>query len=419
MKRVLLGLLLAAQILWPAKSEARVTIGPHAAQEPTGFVTAWATTLDAAEPENLATGKKPRTQYETVDLALSGTQVRLRFSNILNVKRLDIVEASIASVSNGKAVGKRLALSFGRRRGTMISPGEATFSDPMKLLVRAGDRLSISFTLRQSLEEAPLHDITLDPPATSDSGESASGSGTRPSDRAQPWRLVDRVLVNPRQAANVAIAIGDSLTDGDGDISTKRETWPWIVSKTLSERLIVLNLGRAGSRLERDGLGISGLKRLRSDGLTIQHLKYVFLEFGLNDLGFPGVTLGSKLLETPARAPSGQELERAFTKAIAMTHQRAICVVIATLPPFHDADFPGYFSEGKESARQQLNAWIRHAAPADAVMDIDESLRDPTSPTRLREAFKSRDGLHPNRLGQKVMAQTALEAFNKAKAKCG
>jgi lysophospholipase L1-like esterase len=418
MNRFLFGLLFAAQVLWPGVSQARVKVAPHATHGSRGFVTAWATTLDAAEPASVTTGKKQRTQYETVDLALSGSQVRLRFSNKLNLKRLDIVAASIAPVSNGRTVGRRLVLRFAGRTGAAISPGGVLFSDPIKFRVRAGDRISISFTLRQPLEEAPFHDITLDPPAYSDNGQRLSGDRTTRPDPAQPWRLVDRVLVNSMQTANLAIAVGDSLTDGDGDISSKRETWPWIASTASSKQLVVLNLGRAGSRLGRDGLGLSGLKRLQSDGLTIEHLKYVFLEFGLNDLGFPGVTLGSTLLESPARAPSEQELEGAFTTAIEIAHRRRICVVLATIPPFRDAEFPGYFSEDKERMRQQLNAWIRQTAPADVVMDIDEALRDPNSPARLREVFKSKDGLHPNRRGQKVMARTALMAFDNAKAKC-
>lgn len=375
------------------------------------YVAGWATTLDAPSPLSAdQVGRGPTTLTETVDIAVSGDKVRLRFSNLLGAARLEIARASVGVASEG------VALRFRGKPDAALPPGMAILSDPLKLSVKRGDRLRISFVLKPGLASAPVHNLTLEPWAYAGDAAPPASVGTDEPDWAQPWRLVDRVLVRAEKRPVLAVALGDSLTDGDGDITSKRETWPWIVSTTGD--LVVLNLARAGSRLERDGIGLSGVHRLQAEALAIPAVKVLFLEFGLNDIGFPGVSLGPRLLERADATPGEQELEGVFTDAIDTAHRHGVCVVVATVPPFHDADLPGYFSEDKERTRQAVNTWLRRATPADAVMDIDARLQDPASPGRLAPVFKSQDGLHPNHQGQEVMAQAARSAFDRLKAEC-
>lgn len=78
----------------------------------------------------------------------------------------------------------------------------------------------------------------------------------------------------------------------------------------------------------------------------------------------------------------------------------------ATISPFEDADFPGYYSGSKEAARQAVNKWIRTSDSFDGVIDFDAVLRDPDHPSRLLPRFASKDRLHPNDAGYQAMANS-------------
>jgi lysophospholipase L1-like esterase len=64
-----------------------------------------------------------------------------------------------------------------------------------------------------------------------------------------------------------------------------------------------------------------------------------------------------------------------------------------------------YYNPARESARQHTNDWIRGGGAWDAVVDIDQVLRDPAQPTRLNPVYDSGDHLHPNDAGYQAMAQ--------------
>lgn len=51
-----------------------------------------------------------------------------------------------------------------------------------------------------------------------------------------------------------------------------------------------------------------------------------------------------------------------------------------------------------------MNEWIRKAAFFGAVIDYDRVLRDPNQQDRVKEGLTIGDGLHPNEIGGKLMA---------------
>ena len=58
-----------------------------------------------------------------------------------------------------------------------------------------------------------------------------------------------------------------------------------------------------------------------------------------------------------------------------------------------------------ETKRQAFNEWMRTSGAYDAVIDFDAMVRDPASPTRMREHYQSGDWLHPSDAGYRAMAQ--------------
>jgi lysophospholipase L1-like esterase len=62
-------------------------------------------------------------------------------------------------------------------------------------------------------------------------------------------------------------------------------------------------------------------------------------------------------------------------------------------------------STGEEEAtRAQVNRRIRASRFPDGIVDFDRALRDPEDPSRMRRAYDSGDGLHPNARGYRRMA---------------
>lgn len=57
-----------------------------------------------------------------------------------------------------------------------------------------------------------------------------------------------------------------------------------------------------------------------------------------------------------------------------------------------------------ETVRLRINAAVRTGRVFDAVADFDAALRDPDHPERLRTAYDSGDGLHPNPSGHAALA---------------
>jgi lysophospholipase L1-like esterase len=170
----------------------------------------------------------------------------------------------------------------------------------------------------------------------------------------------------------------------------------------------VVNAGIAGNRLLADDprfrtLGMSGLARFERDALGVAGVTHIVVLEGGNDLGFPGATLGERLLADPADAPSAEDLIAAYRQLIARTHARGVKLIGGTLKPFEGSDLPGYYSPAKEAVRQKVNAWIRGSGAFDAVVDFDAVLRDPAHPSRMLPRYSSAD-THPNDAGYQAMA---------------
>jgi len=129
----------------------------------------------------------------------------------------------------------------------------------------------------------------------------------------------------------------------------------------------------------------------------------VLLE-GVNDIGFPGATLGAQALADASETRSAADLIGAYRQLITRAHARGLKMIGATLTPFEGVDVPGYYSAEKEAVRQRVNAWIRTGGAFDGVIDFDAVLRDRAHPSRMQARYASPDQLHPNDTGYQAMA---------------
>jgi lysophospholipase L1-like esterase len=63
-------------------------------------------------------------------------------------------------------------------------------------------------------------------------------------------------------------------------------------------------------------------------------------------------------------------------------------------------------SAANQTARTTVNMRIRTSGRADAIMDMDPVVEDPTNPTRLNPTYDSGDELHLNPTGYQKMADS-------------
>ncbi|MBS0342444.1 MAG: SGNH/GDSL hydrolase family protein [Proteobacteria bacterium] len=332
--------------------------------------------------------------------SIGGERVRVVVDNAYSDQPLKIARAHVATLGRG---GRGAPVRFDGQEGVVVAPGARAVSDPVDLPVAAGARLQADLYLRERTRLGGFHwdarDRTL-LMSGDRTGQAAPSDAQVSSARA----FMSTVLVQAPGKPSAVVALGDSITDGNGATPGADKRWPDVLAGRLAPHgVAVLNAGISGNRLLRPGMGDAGLSRLGKDVLQQPGVGAVIVLLGTNDIGWPGGPFA------PGEAgPTVDELSRGLRQLVSQAHVQGVRVIGATLPPFEDAlkgtPLEGHYSPAKEVVRQALNAWIRTAGAFDAVVDFDQALRDPSRPTRLRPEYDSGDHLHPNDAGYEAMA---------------
>jgi lysophospholipase L1-like esterase len=339
------------------------------------------------------------TLRQTLRTSLGGERVRLVVSNEYGSQALALGAMTVRELGAAPARPVR----FQGRDGAIVAPGARVISDPVDLPVGAGDRLQVDLHLPESTAPAGFHWDAQE------HTELFEGDATGRPEAVPLQTLTTRAFVSElwvasdRPQASV-VAIGDSITDGNGSRIGGDQRWPDHLSRRLAPRgVAVLNAGIAGNRLLRGGWGDSALARFERDVLGHPGVRAVVVLLGTNDIGLPGSPFA------PTESPvSLDELTRGFLQLAEQAHARGVRVVVGTVPPFEHAlqgtPLEGHYSPRKEALRQALNDWMRHARAFDGVVDFDAVLRDPAHPAQLDPALDSGDHLHPGDGGYRRMA---------------
>ncbi len=344
------------------------------------------------------------TLRQSLRTSIGGEQLRLIFSNAYSAAPLRLGAVTVRAAGDGPA----LSIRFRGRDGLLVAPGARAVSDPVSLPLKAGDRIVVDLHLPELSTLGGFHwdarEQTLLLPG--------NATGRRDAPVLQTFHtrafLAGLQVASPRPAP-VVVAIGDSITDGNGSSIGQDQRWPDHLSRRLAPHgVAVLNAGIAGNRLLRGGWGDSAISRLERDALAHPGVRAVVVLLGTNDIGFPGSPFA------PGEAPVVlADLTAAFQRLAMQAHARGVRVIAGTVPPFEhalqDTPLEGHHSPAKEALRQALNAWIRQAGESgevfDGIVDFDAVLRDAAHPARLNAALDSGDHLHPGDAGYRRMAE--------------
>lgn len=322
------------------------------------------------------------TLTQTALVTASGARVRLRISNVHGAEPIRLGAVTIRLGDQTRDV------RFGGDPSPVMPAGAPLVSDPIDLPVAAMDRLKVSIALPHATR-LPSHRWrqTL---------RGADGVDSAP---MRLGALLAGIEVESATPTGAIVAFGDSITEGTGALPDGPGGWP----ERLAARMVeagrpwsVINAGIGGNRLLHQGSGPSGLERLDADALTPSGARCLILLEGINDIGRP------TRAEYAHQAIDADDLIAAYRQVIRRAHAAGLKVVLATVPPFEGAN---YFTREGETIRQAVNAWLRDQTEADAVVDFDAALRDPSAHSRLQAAFHSGDWLHPSDAGYQAMAE--------------
>jgi len=202
--------------------------------------------------------------------------------------------------------------------------------------------------------------------------------------------------------SKVAVAFGNSITDGAGATNNANGNWPDVLSNRLTALpsgapFAVINMGIGSNRVvSADAAGPSGVHRFFDDVLSRPNVGYLLLLEGINDISYEHA--------------SASAITGAYASLVAQAHTAGIKVYGATLLPIGNST---KYTAANETTRQAVNAWIRTPGNFDAVLDFEAVVKDTTkNPLRIK-ANMTVDYVHPNATGYSAIANSIpLSLFN-------
>jgi lysophospholipase L1-like esterase len=364
-----------------------------------------------------------------VHTSAGGTTVRVNLSNTFGDLPLPIGGAHLARRADGANIdaASDRALTFRGQPSTIVPAHSLVLSDAVDLDVPALGDLAISLFLPEATAATTSHLLALQTNYVSaETGDSTAAVKFPVAKTIDSWPFLTGVEVAASSQGAAIVALGSSLTDGDGSSRDANRRWPDVLAERLqkdsggNKELGVLNEGLIGNRLLSDfdsprqaggppplgpvfaqlgpALGQSGIARFERDVLRQAGVKYLIVGLGVNDILFPGSFIPA------TESVSSPSILSGYRQLIARAHQNGIRVIGTTIPPFEHAIFRSpfydrFYAPEKERVREEVNAWIRSSGAFDGVIDFDEAVRDPGHRTQLLPSYDSGDHLHVNDAG--------------------
>lgn len=338
-----------------------------------------------------------QTVRQVVRLRRGGTRLRLTLSNEFGHAPLVIDEVTVSAARGGPA---RTAALGGSVRWE-IPPGAVAVSDPVPLPTAAGDEVAVAcYAAGTAGPGAYLHSAQRSGHAAP--GNQAGRGQLDGLDGAQSFSSlywITRVLVDAPAVGPVIVALGDSITRGDGTTVDGEQRYPdHLQARLLAAGLggaVVLNSGLGANRLLRPRVGPAMKDRFDRDVLGVAEATHVIILGGLNDLGLPALLGGPR--------PTADQLIDGLLGLAGRAAKRGIQPVLGTMTPFLASRYDFFGADGNENIRQSVN----HAVMTQRdwpVADFAAALADPNAPGRIAAAYDSGDGVHPSDAGARALA---------------
>ena len=344
-----------------------------------------------------------QTVRQRVRLRRGGRAARLALSNEFGRDPL-VIDAVL--VGSGDLMSTTPALCRGAGKWE-IPAGATAISDPFPLPVTmraaptgaaAGGELVVDCFLSGTAEAATFLY------SAQQTGEVAPGEQLgRPrladSERFTALYWIARVQTDQPASGPVVVALGDSITRGDGTTPDLDQRYPDHLQRRLLaagvKGAVVLNAGIGGNRLLRPVIGPSMTDRFDRDVLGVAEATHVLILAGTNDIALPSM-LGEK-------RPTADEVIDGLRALAGRAARHGVQPMLGTVTPFGGSSMDSFLADGNEDLRMTVNDAV--TAQADwPVVDFATALADPDDSRRLAAAFDSGDGVHPGDAGARALA---------------
>lgn len=381
----------------------------------------WATALKVATPgfDPPLPRIKNATIRQTVKISGGGEEIRIWFSNEFGSVPLTIAGATVAKNLEKELIEKASLrkLLFDNSDTVSILPGTRVPSDPLKFSIEDLSELVISIYLPDDVSDSgsPIsyHVRALQTNYIAP-GKQIESVNLKNAKAWSSYFFLAALDVKSQNKRQVIATVGDSIMDGDqaADAEPIDENARFnnflanLISKN-GKQASVVNLGISGNQVTQSFLGEKPLERFDRDILSVTGLTHVIFVGGINDIGLPGL-LNS--MEIPTLEVTAEQIISEHKRIIARIKQNGLIAIGGTLTPSGGFAAPAYFEETSNAKRQTINNWIRNSGSYDLVIDFDAALRDPKKNEQIKPELTA-DGLHPNTIGYKKMAETAYSAL--------
>lgn len=343
-----------------------------------------------------------RTLRISAHLTTGGGKVRVRFSQRFSSSALDVGAAHVALRSSGSAILPETdrALTFDGAPSVTVPAGGDVWSDPVDLDVPAGGELAISVYVPGSF--VPTTEGGRGQLKTSyhAAGNQVSASVFSSAETTRRVFVAYEVQVLSPELALTIVTLGDSITEGACSTLDANGSWPDLLAQRMPStsdgtRVAVFNAGIGSGRFaSADAAGLRGLLRL-DELLTLPNVAWVILLMGVNDISYERV--------------EASFLRDAFSQAILAVHAAGKRIVGIPILPFgHSIKDVG----NNVQVAREVNDWIRAhdkrqgaAEPSfDAVIDLEDVVKNPADPGWALLPEFTCDGVHPNQAGYTAIA---------------
>lgn len=379
---------------------------PFAPPLPAEWICTWLSTSQPASgeafpfPPEIPAITGHQTLRQTLRVSLGGQKLRLLFSNRYGTQPLVLGESYVSVPELFSTV----PVTFNGQISTTIPAGDILYSDDILLHIPPLSVINLRVFLPEAVTVNTFHwdarHFSLLEPGNQARREESTGGQTISS-----RLLIESVQVQPGAADSTLVVIGDSMVDGNGvEMDTYGRWTDFLAERFIAENIAVVNAGQSGSRLLKDGIGISTLSRFERDVLHQPGVSACIVQVGLNDIGLAGT-----VLDPQSPVPAAAVLINAYRQLLTMAREKNIHITAVTLVPLQSCDeysIENFYQPEKEAVRQEINHWIRTGGEFDAVIDSDLLVRDPACPGQLSAQYDSGDHLHLNHKGHQLVAQS-------------
>lgn len=363
----------------------------------------------------------------TVTPTLSGTKIRLKFSNIFGKETVTINEVTVGvtGAHDDEVLSDTITqITFnGGQTSVNISAGSEVYSDEVNFKTTAMQKISISAYFKNS---TPMYVVGLY------GGVAYLGSslGNR-THKATLTTVASKLTFTSNSITYNTIPFltrVDVYSPGSycvvllGDSTVTNESYLFLAKKLHANNINnvgVIMSGIIGNSLLHDGKGLLGkvygqalLTRANRDAFEIPGTKYVIVKIGDNDILHP---MTESLKGISPEVTTGQILQ-GYRNLADQVYGTGINLYLCTRTPYkgYERNFLGSkdltWSQTAENKLVEINSWVKYASGDyyDGSINLD-AMRDPDDSTKLRSHMTT-DGIHFSELGQIAFVDLIPEA---------